>query len=227
MEALIASMTASGPEAKRPPHIALDSVLSFMKRLPALTLALLYTALGGFANPAPAQQLDEARRAELAALREGDMRKLVIHDAPVPAPDVAFTDGAGAPVTLADSDGRVRLVNFWATWCAPCRREKPALDALRRDRAGPDFEVIAVATGRNSPEGIARFKEEVGVTELATFLDPKSELAAAMDVPGLPVTVVLTREGDEIARLMGGADWDGESARAIVDYLTALPPAEQ
>jgi thiol-disulfide isomerase/thioredoxin len=193
-----------------------------MTRLPALIAALVYTALAAFANPALARPLTEAERAEVTELRDGDMRKLVVHEAAVPAPDTVFTDAAGAGMSLADSDGRIRLVNFWATWCAPCRIEKPALDALQRDLGGEDFEVIAIATGRNSPEAIEDYNAEVGITALSTHLDPKSALAAAMNVPGLPVTIILDRDGAEIGRLMGGADWNTPSARAIVSYLTGL-----
>jgi thiol-disulfide isomerase/thioredoxin len=193
-----------------------------MKR-PSLTAVLLYAALAAFANPAPAQDLTAERRAELAALRDGDLRKLTFHDAPVPAPDTPFSDREGNETTLAASNGRVRLVNFWATWCAPCRREKPALDALQRELGGPDFEVIAIATGRNSPESIDAFNTEVGIRTLDTWLDPKGKLAAAMNVPGLPVTVLLNREGQEIARLLGGADWTSDSARAIIAGLIAAP----
>lgn len=193
-----------------------------MTRLPALIPALVYTAFAAFANPALARPLTEAERAEVMALRDGDMRKLVVHEAAIPAPDTVFTDTEGAEMSLADSDGRIRLVNFWATWCAPCRIEKPALDALERELGGPDFEVIAIATGRNSLEAIEDFNAEVGVTALATHLDPKGALAAAMNVPGLPVTVILDRDGAEIGRLMGGADWDAPSARAIVSYLAGL-----
>jgi thiol-disulfide isomerase/thioredoxin len=194
-------------------------------RLPAphatIAAALLYTALAAFANPAGAQVLGESQRAGISALREGDMRKLVIHAVPVPGPDAAFIDPSGREVTLADSDGRVRLVNFWATWCAPCREEKPALAALERDLGGPGFAVLAVATGRNSPEAIAEFKAEVGVEDLQTYRDPRASLASAMAVPGLPVTAVLNRDGDEIARLTGGADWNSPSARAIIAALVA------
>jgi thiol-disulfide isomerase/thioredoxin len=190
-------------------------------RLPALTAALLYTALSGFANPAGAQTLTEAQRAGIIALREGDMRKLIVHSEPVPGPDAVFVDPTGRDVTLADSNGKVRLVNFWATWCAPCRQEKPSLDALERAMGGDDFAVLAVATGRNSPEAIEEFNEEVGIQTLETYLDPRAALAGAMNVPGLPVTAVINRGGQEIARLMGGADWNSDSARAILSALIA------
>jgi thiol-disulfide isomerase/thioredoxin len=224
IDALIASMTASGPAAKRPPHIVFARVLSSMKprRLHALPLAaLIYTAVLGAATPAAAQTLDAAARAGIEALRAGDMRKLVVHPAPAPAPDVAFIGPDGAETTLAASDGKLRLVNFWATWCAPCREEMPALAALQASHGGSDFEVRLVATGRNSPEAIERFFSEENIVGLESGLDPASALARAMGVPGLPVTVVLNREGKEIARLVGEADWHGDSARAIVEALVA------
>ena len=176
--------------------------------LSILAAALLYACL-------PANATD------LAALRSGDMRKLVVHAVPVPAPDTPFVDAAGQPTTLAASNGRVRLVNFWATWCAPCRKEMPALDALQRDMGGPDFEVITIATGRNSPEAIAAFREEAGITALPNALDPRGRLAAAAGVPGLPVTLLLDRGGFEVARMLGDADWNGTDARALLNALVA------
>ena len=202
-------MTASGPLAKRPPHIALELFVSAIPRpsiLPVLAAALLYAAL-------------PAKATDLEPLRTGDMRKLVVHAEPVPVPDTEYTDATGEPTTLAASNGRVRLVNFWATWCAPCRKEMPALEALAREEAGPDFAVITIATGRNSPEGIAAFREEAGITELPDARDPKGRLAAAMGVAGLPVSVILDREGLEIARIMGDADWNGPDARALIAAL--------
>lgn len=199
------------------------SSISTRAGLPALLSTLIYAGLLLGANPAGAQVLSPADRAAVEALRTGDLRKLVVHAEPVAVPDIAMTDREGAAHRLADSDGRLRLVNFWATWCAPCREEYPALDALQRDLKGPDFEVIPIATGRNSPEAIDKFKAEAGITSLTSYLDPKSELARAMDVPGLPVTLILNREGAEIARLLGGADWNSAAARQIIAYLTALP----
>jgi thiol-disulfide isomerase/thioredoxin len=182
---------------------------------PLAAAALLYAGLAAVANPALALE-----PGALEALRSGEMRKLVVHAEPVPAPEVAYTAPEGAETTLLASNGKVRLVNFWATWCAPCRLEMPSLDALERARGGPDFQVIAIATGRNSPEAIADFFAETG-TSLATGLDPKSALAGAMNVPGLPVTVLLDRDGNEVARLMGGAEWDSAEALAVIDALMA------
>ena len=195
--------------------------MSFIPPIRIAAPALLYAALSGFANPAPATPLAPA---EIEALKAGEMRKLVVIDPPVPASELGFTDLRGQPVSFADSAGRIRLVNFWATWCVPCRKEMPALDALARERGGPDFAVIPIATGRNSTDAIAAFTAEAGITELPTFLDPKGKLAAEMNVPGLPVTVILDRDGNEIARLLGGADWNGHDARTVIDALIAAGP---
>ena len=178
-----------------------------------LRSALIYTALGLFANTAVADT------SALSEMREGDMRKLVFHAEPKPAGTSAFTDPDGREYRLADWDGKVVLLNFWATWCAPCRKEMPMLDALQVEFGGDAFEVVTIATGRNSPQGIRRFFEEVGVTHLPVLLDPRQDLAREMGVFGLPVTVILDSEGEEIARMVGEADWATENARAIVAAL--------
>jgi thiol-disulfide isomerase/thioredoxin len=183
-----------------------------MKRLAS---AVLYTSLALCANVAVADM------AAVEALRDGDMQKLMFVSDPQPASAVAFTDPDGAEVTLADWQGKYVLVNFWATWCAPCRKEMPSLDRLQAELGGEDFEVVTIATGRNSPTGIRKFFEETGVTNLPMLLDPKSALARDMGILGLPVTVILDPEGREIARLIGDAEWDSDSAKAIVSALIA------
>ncbi len=193
-----------------------------MQRLSTLIVATLYIALPGFANPSSAEALTAEQRSSLETLREGEMRKLVIHEDALPASSVAFSNLSGTEQSLSDSNGRIRLVNFWATWCGPCRQEKPSLDALEASMAGPDFSVIAIATGRNDPDAIERFNSDLGIEHLEVFVDPKGTVAADMNVPGLPVTLVLNREGEEIARLMGGADWTSESAKAILNQLIAM-----
>jgi thiol-disulfide isomerase/thioredoxin len=178
--------------------------------------ALLYGAVLAAATPAAA-----LTPAEIEALKSGEMRKLVVMDPPVPASQLPFTDLRGKAVTLADSNGQVRLVNFWATWCGPCRLEMPSLDALARDRAGADFAVIPIATGKNTVDAITAFTADNGIGALGIYLDPKGALAAEMNVPGLPVTVILDRQGNEVARLLGGADWNGPDALKLIDALVA------
>ncbi len=178
-------------------------------------LAILYTALALSANGAAADTAD------LAGLRQGSMMKLNFHDSPQEIPaDMALTDLDGAEARLSDYAGNIVLVNFWATWCAPCRKEMPMLDALQADLGGDGFEVVTVAVGRNPVPGIRRFFSEVGVSHVRALRDPKQALARQMAVLGLPITVILDREGREIARLRGDADWNGESARAIIRALT-------
>lgn len=181
--------------------------------------AFLYAAAALGANPTAAAGIDAPLQAELEALRTGEMKKLVIHETSRDTPDIEWQTPEGTAVSLSDSGGKLRIVNFWATWCAPCRQEKPSLDALNADLAGPEFEVIAIATGRNSPAGIKKFNKDVGVKTLTTYLDPKQQAAREMGVLGLPITVIVDSEGNEIARLQGGADWDSDSARAILTRL--------
>lgn len=157
--------------------------------------------------------------ADPAALRDGDMKKLALHSEPVAVPEAALLTLDDAPASLADHRGKWVVVNFWATWCAPCRKEMPSLDALQA--ALPDLVVLPVATGRNAPEGIARFWEEAGITHLVSLRDPKSDLSRQMGVMGLPVTVILNPEGQEVGRLIGDADWASDSAKAVLAALMA------
>ncbi|WP_293572869.1 TlpA disulfide reductase family protein [Phaeobacter sp.] len=175
----------------------------------------LYMALAVGANAAFA-----ADPATLSALREGDMRKLIIHPEVKPTSDKTFqlADGAGT-ATLADYQGKYVLLNFWATWCAPCRKEMPMLSELQDEFGGEDFEVLTLATGRNSPAGIQKFFDETGISNLPRHQDPRGAVAKEMAVFGLPMTMLLDRDGNEVARLRGDADWVSDSAKAIIKTL--------
>ena len=157
--------------------------------------------------------------AALEALREGDMKKLMFHSAPAPAPQVEFEREDGSAATLADYRGKHVVLNFWATWCAPCREEMPMLSNLQAEMGGDDFAVVTIATGRNPPPAMKTFFDEIGVDNLPLHRDPKSALARQMGVFGLPITVILDPQGNEIARLQGDAHWDSDSAKAIVAAL--------
>lgn len=178
--------------------------------------ALLYTATAALANPA----LADLSAAEAA--REGDMKKLVFAQ-PKPVGQSDFATFEGDPLNLADWQGKWVLLNFWATWCAPCRKEMPMLSELQSEFSGEDFEVITVATSRNPPQAMKAFFDEIEVTNLPLHVDPKSVLAREMAVLGLPVTVVIDPEGREVARLRGDADWSSDSAKAVIRALLDRP----
>ncbi|MGC9368642.1 MAG: TlpA family protein disulfide reductase [Paracoccaceae bacterium] len=175
--------------------------------------AVLYTALALGANAAFADN------AALEALRDGDMKKLSFHADAKPVPEAELLDAEGGAQSLEQYRGKVVVLNFWATWCAPCRKEMPSLDRLQAELGGDDFAVVTVATGRNSVTAIRKFFEETGVESLPVLRDPQQALAREMAVLGLPITVILDREGNEIARLRGDAEWDSDSAKAIVQAL--------
>jgi thiol-disulfide isomerase/thioredoxin len=177
-----------------------------------LALTVLYTAFVLGANIG-------AAAADVSALLTGDMVKLVMADAPAALPEAELIDMADAPHSLAEVKGKWAVLNFWATWCAPCREEMPSLDRLQA--AMPEIAVVLVATGRNDPAAITRLFEEVGMQHLSTWRDPQSQLARGMGILGLPVTVILNPEGQEVGRLIGGAQWDAPEAQALLKALMA------
>jgi len=182
-----------------------------------LTAALLYTAvsLGAITGAASADM------SNVAALAVGDMKKLRFHPEARPVSDEPFFAEDGSEMTLADYQGQITVLNFWATWCAPCRTEMPHLSALQTHFADQPIEVVTIATGRNKPVAMKAFFDEISVDNLPLYTDPKQKLARDMAVLGLPITVVLNSDGHEIARMQGDADWSSDSAKAM---LTALLP---
>ena len=180
-----------------------------------LTFVVLYTALVIGANPAAADV------AAAKGVRAGDMKKMVFHASPKPTPAIDVYGMDDAPHSLSLHRGKWVVLNFWATWCAPCRHEMPSLDQLQASAIGKDLAVLPVATGRNPPQAITKFWVEAGIINMTPLRDPKSELGRAMGVMGLPVTVILDPEGAEVGRLIGDADWAGPDAATMLTALMA------
>ncbi len=141
-----------------------------------------------------------------------------LHDEARPVPEITFVDGEARARTLSDFKGKAVLLNLWATWCAPCRKEMPALDRLQAAVGGPDFEVVALSLDRAGVEPVRRFYGETGVKEIAIYLDASGKALRDLKVTGLPTTLLIDREGRELGRLIGPAEWD---APEMVAFLRA------
>jgi thiol-disulfide isomerase/thioredoxin len=144
---------------------------------------------------------------------------LRVHPAPVKIPEFRFEDAAGQRRTLADFRGRYVLLNVWATWCAPCREEMPALARLQAKLGGPQFEVLALSIDSGGAAAVKQFFGEVGVQGFAIYVDRSLQVYSALRVLGVPTTVLLDREGREIARHVGPAEWDGPQAVQSIERL--------
>ncbi len=140
-----------------------------------------------------------------------------------PVPEVAFVDEAGAAASLSDFRGGAVLVNFWATWCAPCIREMPTLDRLQAALGGARFTVLVVSIDRDGAKVAAPFLKRLGVTRLRTHLDPKRKLAQAFAIVGLPTSILIDGAGREVGRVQGPAEWDAPEARELIRHFMPAP----
>lgn len=150
------------------------------------------------------------------ALSTGQMAAFVFKSAPEALPAAPFVDAEGREVTLADWKGKVVLLNLWATWCAPCRKEMPGLDRLQAELGSDRFEVVAVSVDRTGIEGARKFLDQINVRRLAVLSDPSARMGTTLKAIGLPTTVLINAEGNEVGRLVGPAEWDTPEAKALV-----------
>ena len=154
-------------------------------------------------------------------LARGTMAKFAFAEGRPALPGSGFLNAAGEPVTLADFRGRVVLLNLWATWCAPCVQEMPELDRLQAEMGSDDFQVVAVSLDKAGLAEAGPFLNDLGLRNLDRYADPTTRLGPDLKVPGLPVTVLVDREGREIGRMTGLANWDSEDAKALIRHHLA------
>ena len=152
----------------------------------------------------------------------GWMEQFSFTKPPRPAPQTVFQAGDGTDLTLDDFKGRVVLVNFWATWCAPCIRELPSLDELQLKLGGEGLLVLAISQDRGGAVVAAPFLKKLDVNRLGLFLDSRMKLGRAFGVRALPWTILIDRDGNVVGHLPGYAEWDTDEAVALIrHYLGA------
>ncbi|MDO9060238.1 MAG: TlpA disulfide reductase family protein [Bradyrhizobium sp.] len=223
-------MTNDMPELPSPPPDAARP-RDATRRIPlAIGAALIGVAIGsavlygtgalnrptGDAACRPAVEL--ARK--IAPLAHGEVAALTMATAPLRLPDLAFDDAGGQPKKLSDWRGRMVLVNLWATWCVPCRKEMPALDELQAKLGGAEFEVVAINIDTRDPEKPKNFLKDANLTRLGYFSDPKAkvfqDLKAVGRALGMPTSVLVDRQGCEIATIAGPAEWASDDAVKLI-----------
>jgi len=160
-----------------------------------------------------------------AGLNKGAMAAFLARPKPLDLGEVSFVAADGATKSLSDWHGKVVLLNIWATWCVPCREEMATLDRLQAELGGKDFQVVAVNIDRGAADKPKAFLAEVGATHLALYTDPSGKLFSKLKAVGMPTTLLLDREGREIGRLVGPADWDSPEALALIKAAIAAPPS--
>ncbi len=180
---------------------------------------------GGKDDVACAAKAERAKA--VAAKAVGQVAALQPADPPQSLKSLAFNGPDGKPMTIADHAGKTVLLNLWATWCAPCRAEMPALDALQKDKGGKDFEVVAVNVDTGDDTKPKKFLNEIGVQTLGFYRDPTialfNEAKTRGLALGLPVTMLIDGEGCLIAHMNGPAEWSSPDARRLVE--AALSPS--
>jgi thiol-disulfide isomerase/thioredoxin len=222
-------MTESPQPPTPPPSDGKHAVRLFAPHL-AIFLVALVAGAGGVlyalnrpgkesgAAACPAASIAAAQR--LAPLAKGEMAAFNIPAVPRPAPDLAFDGPDGQPTRLSAMRGKALLVNLWATWCPPCRKEMPSLDALERDQGGPGFSVVAISLDTRALEKRQQFLDQIGAKNIKLYGDPKGlilpQMKAASGVLGLPTTLLVDAAGCQLGVLQGEAKWDSEDARTLM-----------
>ena len=160
---------------------------------------------------------------KVAPLASGEVAAVNIAKSPLKLPALAFQDAEGKPLTLEHWRGRTVLLNLWATWCVPCRKEMPALDALQQRLGGPGFEVVAVNIDTRDPDKPKAFLKEIGVGKLAYYADPTAkvfqDLKAVGRGFGMPTTLLIDGQGCELGSIAGPAEWASDDAIKLIQAV--------
>ena len=150
-------------------------------------------------------------------LATGAMTTFVYKPQPEALPDIQFLNGSGGAVSLASFRGKVVLLNVWATWCAPCREEMPALDRLQAALGSDKFQVVALAVDKSGIDGAKKFLADIKPEKLEPFADPTAKEGLRLKVIGMPTTILMDAQGREIGRLIGPAKWGSPEAKKLIE----------
>lgn len=152
-------------------------------------------------------------------LNAGAMKRFVFNDKMVPATNASFQDANGRVVNFSDFNGKVILVNLWATWCAPCIKEMPDLNELQKSFENDDFEVILISQNSDGIESSLAFLKNNNISHLTTYIDTNRSVARTFKANALPTSILINAKGYEVGRLIGPAEWNSDSAQRLINYF--------
>ncbi len=189
-------------------------------------LAFLAGGLGLYLSSigSPPRETPVAAPAKTGGFKDfatGPLAAFLVRSEREPVPNLSFKDANGAALTLEKWKGRVVLVNLWATWCAPCRKEMPTLADLQKQLGSKDFEVVALSVDRKGIAASSAYLKETGADVLGLYVDDTTKALDDLQGLGLPLTVLIDRKGREIGRLLGPAEWNSAEAIALMKAAIA------
>ena len=186
------------------------SKMSMLKLGPLILIVNLFFSISAIADSKYAEKTKDIVR--------GELRKFIFSEKTEVLPKPLILDANENMVEIG-YDEDILIINFWATWCAPCKKEMPSLNSLAQNMKYEDIQIITIASGRNSKEAIDGFFDDNNLVNLKKYRDPRGRIAVKYGVTALPTTVVINPTGLEIGRIIGDIDWDTADVRSFFKKL--------
>ena len=186
------------------------NMMSMLKLGPLILVVNLFFSISAIAESKYAEKTKDIIR--------GELRKFIFSEKTEVLPKPLILDANENMVEIG-YDEDILIINFWATWCAPCKKEMPSLNSLAQNMKYEDIQIITIASGRNSKEAIDGFFDDNNLVNLKKYRDPRGRIAVKYGVTALPTTVVINPTGLEIGRIIGDIDWDTADVRSFFKKL--------
>ena len=148
-----------------------------------------------------------------------DLKNLVVHKIPKTYNNVIFLDDTDEEINVQNLDGQLIILNFWATWCEPCKEEMPSLNRLQANKQLMNLKIYPINIGKERLNKVNNFFVELGIDNLKPYFDNTSTLAKTFSLRGIPTTIFLNSKGEEFARIIGSINFDDEN---FINWLKNL-----